>query len=675
MRFSCLRSALSSSQWTFPWSKESKGAMYRLGMIVALLFTVTASVQAQTPPDDESNADVTAVEGDVEGQIGVEVDASEPIAAQFAVVVEPSKTLADHLDGAIGSVNNVIGTALFFDVSFGLLQYDAKDDDGNLVYEQVPEVAEDANGVRVALLDPELILLSPEDGSSPYRTSTEDDEVLRLNDAGEVAMVNGDVVLGGPKLPFLVVFLGFGAVFYTLYHGFINIRGFTHAIDVVRGKFTKPGQLGDISPFKALTSALSATVGLGNIASVAVAISLGGAGALFWMVFLGIFGMSAKFHETTLAQIFRTQNEDGTISGGPMYFISRGFAEKGGIWVPLGKVLAAIFAVFLMCAALGGGNMFQANQAFEGFFTQFVQPMVAEESVDSARLTASIGFGVLVSAMVAVVIIGGIRRIGTTTSIIVPAMAGLYITACLTIILLNISGIPEVIGNVFSEAFAMKSAAGGLLGVMMIGFQRAAFSSESGIGSSAVAHSAAKADEPVQEGFVASLEPFIDTVVICTLTALTVLVTGAAETTEGGSAITIAAFKSHPALAGWFPYILAVCIMLFAFSTMISWCYYGERAWGYLFGLKSVLAFRLIFVGFVFVGSVASLGSVIDFSDYLLLSCALPNIIGGIILAPRVKQELQTYWAKKKAGTLLTEGGPDGGADICSTAAISRRPR
>lgn len=463
---------------------------------------------------------------------------------------------------------------------------------------------------------------------------------------------------GDVKLPFLVVWLALGAVFFTVYHGFINVRGFKHAIDIVRGKWAASDDTGDITPFRALTSALSATVGLGNIAGVAIAMVTGGPGALFWMMVLGFFGMASKFHETTLSQMFRVQNKDGTMSGGPMFFLSAGlkqtYPNMPGI-ATIGKVLAVVFAVFLMAASLGGGNMFQANQSFEAFFNQFVQPFIAAENVEAAKGGVSVGFGLLMAAMVAVVVIGGIGRIGAATSIIVPVMAAIYVAACLFIILNNFDRIPGLVSLVIREAWSPEAGLGGVLGAMMVGFQRAAFSSEAGIGSSAVAHSAARTDEPVREGLVASLEPFVDTIVICFMTGMVVLITGAyTQGIEGGAAVTLWAFESRPVMqALHFPKILTISIMLFAFSTMISWCYYGERAWGYLFGIDSVIVFRLVFVLCVFLGSVASLGAVIDSADAMLLSCALPNILGGILLAPLVKKRLKNYWGKYRKGELV----------------------
>ena len=483
---------------------------------------------------------------------------------------------------------------------------------------------------------------------------------------------------------------------------------------------------------------MSATVGLGNIAGVAIAVKLGGPGAIFWMMFLGLFGMTAKFHESSLAQMFRVKNPDGSISGGPMYYLDHGFKKINNGMGTLGKVLAIIFAVFCMGASLGGGNMFQSNQAFEGFYSQFVAseslaeqrrdelpievlrpllndnqlsaagtgdlagkspdevrtalteervraillPSQIENVLDEEAVAAdkaernklkgrvSIGFGLIFATLVGIVVVGGITRIGAATSKIVPIMCLLYVLGCLIVILSNLDQIPSHIGLIFQDAFAKESAYGGLVGVLIIGFQRAAFSSEAGLGSSAIAHSAAKQKEPIREGFVASLEPFIDTIVICFMTAMVVLITDAYIAPElveesNGSAVTLFAF-GQTSVGDWFPWILSVSIVLFAFSTMISWCYYGERAWGYLIGLKSVIVFRLIFVACVFVGAVASLGPVIDFADAMLLTMALPNIIGGVILAKLVKRELKAYWARYKAGE-ITGPAPDpdqSGSDI-----------
>ncbi|MEM6552819.1 MAG: alanine/glycine:cation symporter family protein [Planctomycetota bacterium] len=565
----------------------------------------------------------------------------------------PDPTLGDRLDDVINPINSVVAQTLFFDIAFGSLRSQDTDDAGQPKFAQDP-VLEDATTTYTALLVDDKGLPQLDDQNNPKTvTVNPGDKIQPLDESGIPKTTQGDPVIVGPKLPFLVVWLGAGAIFFTFYHGWINLRGMPHAIAIVRGKFSKPGDDGEIAPFQALTSALSATVGLGNIAGVALAMVAGGPGALFWMMFLGLFGMTAKFHESTLAQLYRKHNADGTISGGPMYFLSQGLKEINPSLAGLGKVLAVVFAVFLMAAALGGGNMFQSNQAFEGFFSQFIQPGIAPEEVEGVRNATSIGFGIVMAVVVGVVVIGGITRIGKATSLLVPVMAVVYVAACLVIIAMNITEVPGLIGKVFTQAFGVDSMAGGLLGVLIIGFQRAAFSSESGIGSSAVAHAAAKTDEPVREGFVASLEPFIDTIIICFMTGMVVLITGAYQQDElGGTAVTLEAFKTASAFGGVFPYILSISVILFAFSTMIAWCYYGERAWGYLFGIKTVLVFRLVFVTCVFIGAVASLGAVLDTADLMLLSCALPNILGGIILAPKVKKQLQSYWSRYKSGEM-----------------------
>jgi AGCS family alanine or glycine:cation symporter len=477
--------------------------------------------------------------------------------------------------------------------------------------------------------------------------------------------------LAPAKMPFIVVWLALGAVFFTVFHGFKTLRGFWHAVRVVAGRYQHQEDVGEISPFRALTSALSATVGLGNIAGVAIAMVVGGPGALFWMMFLGLFGMASKFHESTLAQLFRTTNPDGSISGGPMYTLDAGFRQHLPALWPLGRTLAIIFAIFCMLASLGGGNMFQSNQAFEGFFTQFVvDESMTPEQLDNLEDWLSIGFGLFMAVIVGFVVLGGITRIGAATSKLVPIMAVIYVLACTVIVLENIDQLPRLIGMVLHDAFAGDAVFGGAIGAMMVGLQRAAFSSEAGVGSSAIAHAAAQTREPVREGFVASLEPFIDTVVICFMTGMVVLITGVYTDFEGdvaGTAVTLAAFEKEAAFGGVFPYILTISIILFAFSTMISWCYYGERSAGYLTGPAKakygVLAFRLVFVFCVFVGAVADLGPVLDLADAGLLSMALPNILGGLLLAPLVGKMANDYWRRLKAGEFDRPPKPDPRAD------------
>ncbi|MEM6258386.1 MAG: alanine/glycine:cation symporter family protein [Planctomycetota bacterium] len=639
-------------------------------------------------------------------------------------------TLADLFDSTLSAITSAGEGALFWDASFGLFRSKVTDESGEPVYEIEPvSVVADAEFEAILTTRSGVPIVMP---SGKFRTVTipVGAAYQPVSSAGSPDTKQGDPQIKGAKLPFLVVFLAAGAVFFTFWHGFINFRGFKHSVDIVRGKFSRKDDEGDIPPFRALTSALSATVGLGNIAGVALAVKTGGPGAIFWMMFLGLFGMTAKFHESSLAQMFRIKNPDGSISGGPMYYLDHGFKKLNNGMGTLGRTLAIVFAIFCMGASLGGGNMFQSNQAFEGFYSQFVEsdslaeqrrddlpieilrPLlrdnqleaaatgslqgkpngvireqlpeervraillpsqiervldeqaVAEDKADREALKGrvSIGFGLIFATLVGIVVVGGITRIGAATSKIVPAMCLLYVLGCLIVILFNLNQIPSHVALIFQNAFALESAYGGVIGVLVIGFTRAAFSSEAGLGSSAIAHSAAQQKEPIREGFVASLEPFIDTIVICFMTAMVVLITDAYIAPElvesdNGSAITLHAFE-QTRVGDWFPWVLSVSIVLFAFSTMISWCYYGERAWGYLIGLKSVIIFRLVFVACVFVGAVASLKPVIGFSDVMLLSMALPNIIGGVILAKLVKRELKAYWARYKAGGIT---GPEPG--------------
>ncbi|MEM6394387.1 MAG: alanine/glycine:cation symporter family protein [Planctomycetota bacterium] len=614
-------------------------------LVAATLFPQAATANEPTPSIPEALAKLPADLRDLP-----RIGQHQPPAAD--------PTLGDRFDATLTTINGVVETTLFFDIAFGAFRSQATDEQGNPKFERDPVLEDVTNEYTALIVDAEGLPELDEKGNPKTVSVKPGDKVQPTDAAGIPKTSQGAPIIEGAQLKFLVVWLGLGAIFFTFYHGWINVRAFPHAIAIVRGKFSKSDDDGEIVPFQALTSALSATVGLGNIASVAVAMVAGGPGALFWMMVLGLFGMTAKFHESTLAQLYRKRNPDGTISGGPMYFISGGLADRGPFLAGLGKVLAVVFAIFLMAAALGGGNMFQSNQAFEGFFSQFIQPNIAPAEVESVKYATSIGFGIVMAVIVGVVVIGGITRIGKATSFLVPIMAVVYVAACLAIILLNINELPDLLGKVFTEAFALDSAAGGLLGVLIIGFTRAAFSSESGIGSSAVAHAAAKTNEPVREGFVASLEPFIDTIIICFMTAMVVLITGVYQR-EGlaGAAVTLEAFQTASVFGGLFPYILSISIILFAFSTMIAWCYYGERAWGYLFGIKTVIVFRLAFVACIFVGAVASLKTVIGTADLMLLSCALPNILGGIILAPKVKKQLQSYWSRYKSGEMHTPSG------------------
>lgn len=457
--------------------------------------------------------------------------------------------------------------------------------------------------------------------------------------------------VAGVPIPFVLVWLIVGAIFFTFYFRFINFRAFRHGFQLVRGDYSDPTAPGEVSHFQALATALSGTVGLGNIAGVAIAVSLGGPGATFWMILAGLLGMSSKFVECTLGVKYRNEYSDGTVSGGPMYYLSKGLAERSDKLKSLGKVLAVMFAVFCVGGSFGGGNMFQANQSFK--------QVVAVTGGDVSWL-ADKGwlYGLVIAVLVGLVIIGGIRGIARVTSKIVPFMAVLYVTTGLFIIFSKSSEIPAAFAAIMDGAFSAEGISGGVIGVLFQGFKRAAFSNEAGIGSAAIAHSAVRTNRPVTEGFVALYEPFIDTVVVCTITALVIIITGtwnpSVDPSEG-VALTSAAFESS---ISWFPWILTLAVVLFAFSTMISWSYYGLKAWTYLFGESMItdIVYKVMFLFFVVIGASMELGSVIDFSDAMIFAMAFPNMLGIYFLVPVVKQELNEYWADYKAGRLQKFG-------------------
>ncbi len=471
-------------------------------------------------------------------------------------------------------------------------------------------------------------------------------------------------------VPIVLVLLILGAAFFTIAFGFVNIRRFGTAINVVRGKYDDidaatvnpnaavniadgdiPDTIrdeshhGEVSHFQALTTAVSGTVGLGNIAGVAVAIAIGGPGATLWMIIAGLLGMSSKFVECTLGVKYRDIGPDGTVYGGPMYYLSRGFKDIG--YAGVGKVFAVFFAIMCVGGSFGGGNAFQANQAT----AQLTTMMGAEGGATKTII------GVIMAILVGVVIIGGIKRIASVTEKLVPAMAVIYIIASLIIILAHITEIPAAIGQIISGAFTPIAAVGGVVGVIIQGFRRAAFSNEAGAGSAAIAHSAVNTKYPASEGLVSLLEPFIDTVVICTLTALVIVLynmdgqfayggVGGNVVVNGATVngVDLTSLAYDDVLPG-FRYILTIAIVLFAFSTMISWSYYGLQAWKYLFGRSKAadLTFKLLFLIFVVIGAAASLGAVIDFSDAMIFAMVFPNMIGLFFLFPKVKEELSRY--------------------------------
>ena len=445
-------------------------------------------------------------------------------------------------------------------------------------------------------------------------------------------------------IPLIVLTLLAGALIFTVYFNFINVRGFKHSIEIIKGKYDNPNDTGQISHFQALTSALSATIGLGNIAGVAIAVTLGGPGAVFWMVFIAFFSMSAKFVSATLGQLYRKVNPDGSVSGGPMHYLDYALSKKG--YSIFGKSLGVLYAIFIIGGAFGGGNMFQANQSYELF----------------GKLTGvpSLVYGIFLAVLVGIVIIGGIKRIGETTEKIVPAMVVIYVIASLFIILTNIGMLPSVISTILSEAFSPSAAYGGFIGALVTGIKRGVFSNEGGVGSASIAHSAAKTDEPVREGIVAMIGPFIDTIIVCFMTACVILITADNNpvyqnatalieqqgATAVGASMTSAAFDS---VIPGFKWVLAIVVFLFSFSTMISWYYYGNKGWKYLFGDSGIPVYQIMYLSCTVLGAIASLGNVIDFSDMMILSCAFPNIIGCMFLLPELKVKLNDYWTRYQA--------------------------
>ena len=481
------------------------------------------------------------------------------------------------------------------------------------------------------------------------------------------------IPVGEYNIPIVLILLICGATFFTIYFKFPSISQFPLAINTVRGKYDEldhhgveqtdlnvtdgdlqgtikdESQEGEVSHFQALATAVSGTVGLGNIAGVAVAIALGGPGATFWMIVCGLIGMSTKFVECTLGVKYRDVDENGTVYGGPMYYLSRGLDQMG--FKVLGKILGVVFAILCVGASFGGGNAFQSNQAAVQLTTMF----------DLQGGATGVIIGVILAILVGIVIIGGIKKIASVTEKIVPFMAGTYVLASLVIIFSNIQYIGEAFSMIFAGAFTPAAGIGGVVGVIIVGFQRAAFSNEAGAGSAAIAHSAVKTKYPASEGVVALLEPFIDTVVICTMTALVIIFfnmdAGAFDygnavgstvllnesgTYVGGVDLTSMAYDS---VIPGFRYVLTVAIILFAFSTMISWSYYGLQSWKYLFGRGKTAdtVYKILFLLFVVVGAAATLDAVIKFSDAMILALVFPNMIGLLFLFPKVKKELKKY--------------------------------
>ncbi len=461
------------------------------------------------------------------------------------------------------------------------------------------------------------------------------------------------------QVPLAVAILVLGAIYFTVRMGFLQFRVLGHAIAVTRGKYDDPKDEGEVSHFQALTAALSATVGLGNIGGVAIAVCTGGPGATFWMICAGLLGMASKFTECTLGQMYREVRPDGRVMGGAMFYLSRGLATMG--LGGLGKVLAVVFAIMCIGASFGGGNTFQVNQSLDAIIRTV--PVLADYRWI---------YGLVMATLVAIVILGGLKRIAATAEKIVPLMCGIYVASALYILAVNFGEIPHAIREIIGGAFTPRAGLGGALGVLIIGFQRAAFSNEAGIGSAAIAHSAAKTPFAIREGVVALLEPFIDTVIVCTMTALVIVITGtydadvymsmhanapqaadvAAQVSDlaannNGAALTSLAMSE---VLPFFPWVLSLATLMFAFSTMISWSYYGERCWAYLFGDASSVVYRWMFVVFVFLGSIITATNILGFGDLLIFGMVFPNVIGVLLLSGQVRTKLTEYFQKLSAG-------------------------
>lgn len=463
------------------------------------------------------------------------------------------------------------------------------------------------------------------------------EELVRPFANGLSAVVFYKIPLFGQPFPLIVLWLAAAAVFFTFYLGFINIRAFGLAVRHVRGQFHNPKARGEISHFQAVATAVSGTVGIGNIGGVAVAIVIGGPGAAFWLIIAGFLSMSTKLVECTLGVKYRRYNADGSVSGGPMYYLEDYLAKRG--YARGGKFLGGFYALSLVIGCLGIGNMFQSNQAY----VQFLTITGGESSffADKGWL-----FGLAIAIAVGLVIIGGIRSIAAVAAKLVPFMAVLYIFSCLVIIGMSLDQLPGAIALIVGSAFQMDSVTGGMVGAIIVGFQRALFSNEAGIGSASIAHSAVQTNDPASEGLVSLLEPFIDTVVICTLSSLVIVTTaypnGLMDQGYEGIALTSASFAHH---VSWAPYPLAVAALLFAFSTSIAWSYYGLKGWTYLFGEGQAMQnlFKFVFCGFIALGCMIQLTAVLDFSDAMVFLIAVPNILGLYLYAPEVKRDIAIY--------------------------------
>jgi AGCS family alanine or glycine:cation symporter len=461
--------------------------------------------------------------------------------------------------------------------------------------------------------------------------------------------------IGGVEFPLIVLWLVVAAIIFTIYFKGIQFRSWKQSTDLVRGKFSRASDPGEITHFQALSSAVSGTVGLGNIAGVGAAVTLGGPGATFWMVIAGLFGMCTKFVECTLGVKYREVHEDGSVTGGPFRYLPVAFERFGS---GASRTLTLVFAVALFFFGAIGGNMFQANQTFAQ-----AQEVTGGEDGFLGSAGSALIFGIVLAGLVGAVILGGITSIAKVTSRLVPFMAITYLIACLLVILGNAPEIPAAFGEIISGAFNPEGVAGGVVGVLIIGFQRAAFSNEAGVGSAPIAHSAVKTKHPVSEGFVALLEPFIDTVVICTMTALTIVIANPAFYQEGREAVAageaapdgvVVTSRAFETFLPQFPVILAIAVALFAFSTLITWSYYTMKAWTEVFG-RSTLSenvFKLVFCLFTVIGSVITFTSVLTFADSMLFVCAIVNLLACYILLPKVREELRSFREGRKDGSI-----------------------
>ena len=462
---------------------------------------------------------------------------------------------------------------------------------------------------------------------------------------GFAAIIFYTVPILGVDVPLIVTWLVIAGLFFTFWLKFLNVRGMRHALDLVRGRYTRPNAVGEVTHFQALATAVSGTVGLGNIAGVAIAITLGGPGAALWMVLAGFLGMSTKMAECMVGVKYRKVHADGTVSGGPMWYLSRGLAEIGR--PRLGKVLAASWAFCILFAAVGT-TTFQANQA-----TQQLVGVAGDGGFGTALAENRWAIGLGMALLTGAVIFGGIKSIARATSILVPFMAITYVLGCLTVIVVNIENLPSAFGQIVTGAFSPEGVTGGVIGSLIVGFQRATFSNAAGLGDAAVAHSAVRTDRPPTEGFVASLEPFIDTIIICSMTAITIVVTGVWQRPDaedvGGVTLTSDAFAT---VLPWFPYVLALAVFLFAYSTILAYAYYGSKGSGYLFGDSQTAenVFKAVVLIFTVIGAAAALGPVVLFADSIFFLLSISNVLGLYFLARIIKRDFTEYWTKLHAG-------------------------